>query len=196
MSTRIQNVQPKEYNGKTYRSTLEAKTAKVLDSLGIPYEYESMKIQLLEGFRCPYQTHKVIGVTYTPDFIVGPAIIECKGFETPEWKLKKKYVFKYLMQKEPSKTFYQISDCNKSLLEVLDNYWRYFGYAVQVTQKPKKLKKKKIPEETKPRIFDSIKEATEALGLTGRPIGRILRSLTGDTTYIYNYKWELIKLNL
>jgi hypothetical protein len=73
-----------------YKSTLEAETAETLDKLGLPINYEARKIVLLEGFRCPYQKNKVIGTSYKPDFLVGDIIIECKGFETPEWRNKKK----------------------------------------------------------------------------------------------------------
>ena len=94
MSERIVNVHEQDYGGKHFRSTLEAQTAKTLDALGISYQYEERKIELIEGFRSPFQKDKVRAVTYTPDFIIGPLMLECKGFETPEWKLKKKLVFK------------------------------------------------------------------------------------------------------
>ena len=68
---RIQGTTPKEYNGVHYRSTLEADTAKTLDSLGIQFSYESRRITLLEGFRCCYQKEKVRAIHYTPDFIDG-----------------------------------------------------------------------------------------------------------------------------
>ena len=89
MSERIVNVHSKDYNGRHYRSTLEAKTAEVLDQLNIPYSYEEKKIELLEGFRSPFQAKKVQSINYIPDFMLGRIMLECKGFETPEWKLKK-----------------------------------------------------------------------------------------------------------
>ena len=95
MSERIVNVSSEglQYNGKTFRSKLETKVAEALDKLGIPYAYEERKIVLQEGFRCPYQKNKVRELTYTPDFEIGSSVlIECKGFETPEWKIKKKLV--------------------------------------------------------------------------------------------------------
>lgn len=191
MSERIQNVnhhQEIEYGGKKLRSQLEVNTAKVLDALGIPYSYEEKKITLLEGFYCPYQKNKVIALTYTPDFMLGNLMLECKGFETPEWKIKRKLVFKYLMDKEPDVQFYQIHDSRKELLTVLDKHWESLGYSIVVTSKPSK---KKPSEST---IFPSIKEAMEALNLKGKAIGPILRSLTNQTTFVYNYSWKLKKL--
>lgn len=188
MSERIQNVKPKEYNGRTYRSTLEAETAKVLDSLGISFEYEQKKIILLEGFSTPFQKEKVRALTYTPDFTVGTIIIECKGFETPEWKIKKKLVFKYLEENEPWTVFYQIHDARKQLLTCLDNHWPYLGYSIQVTSKPRRKNDSPVVQ-----YFDSVTQAMEELGLSGKPIGAVLRSLTGNSEYVYGYNWKLIK---
>ena len=70
MSERIVNVHEADYNGRHFRSTLEAETAKTLDTLGIPFAYEERKIELLKGFRSPFQKDKVRSITYTPDFII------------------------------------------------------------------------------------------------------------------------------
>lgn len=188
MSSRIQNVQSQEYNGRKFRSTLEAETAKALDAMGIPYEYESRKIELLEGFRSPFQKKKVIGITYTPDFIIGPIMLECKGFETPEWKIKKKLVFKWLQENEPNTIFYQIHDARKQLLEMLDNHLPYLDLAVRVTSKPTK------KQEATTTQYSTFKEAMAELGIPFKPIGAILRSLTGKSDYVYGYKWKLINL--
>lgn len=185
---RIQGTTPKEYNGIHYRSTLEADTAKNLDLLGIPFSYESRRITLLEGFKCSYQKDKVRAIHYTPDFIIGNIILECKGFETPEWKQKKKYVFKYLMEKEPNTYFYQTHDSGKDLLLALDNHWKTLGFQIQVTSKPTK----KVSSTIK--TFSSIKEAIEFLNLQGKAIGSLVRSFTGKAEWVYGYNWKLIKL--
>ena len=193
MSERILNVSHKEeieYNGKKFRSNLETQTAKTLDELGIPYSYEEKKIVLQEAFRCPYQKNMIRQLTYMPDFIIGPLMLECKGFETPEWKIKKKLVFKWLMENEPDTIFYQIHDAKKQLLEALDNHWIYLNYCLEVTSKGTK----KNSSETK--NYDSIKEAMEDLGLKGKPIGAILRSLTGKTEWVYGYSWKLKKIEI
>ena len=188
MSGRIQGVQPREWNGKKYRSTLEAKIAQTLDCLGLPFSYETKKIILLEGFRCPYQKEKIRSITYMPDFIVGNILIEAKGFETPEWKNKKKYIFKYLMENEPDTPFYIIKS-ERQLLEVLDNHWAYLGYAIQVTPKPSK-----APVQSgSAALYDSLTQAMSELHLMGKPITPILRSLKGEKDYVYNFNWKLIK---
>ena len=190
MSERILNVNREaDYGGKHFRSTLEAQTAKALDELGIPYQYEERKIELMEGFKSPFQKDKVRSITYTPDFIIGPIILECKGFETPEWKIKKKLVFKWLQENEPDAIFHQIHDARKSLLQMLDSHFSYLGYAIEVSSKPTK----KVSSETK--VYDSIAEAMEDLKLKGKNIGPILNSLTGKKEWVYNYNWKLIKLS-
>lgn len=195
MSERILNVDHHKeiaYNGKVFRSSLEAQTAKTLDELGIPYAYEERKIILQESFRCPYQKNMVRQLSYTPDFEIGSGIlIECKGFETPEWKIKKKIIFKWLMENEPGTCFYQIHDSKKQLLETLDHQWSYLGYAIEVT--PKGTRKEPNPPS---KLYDSIDEAFEDLNLVGKPKGAILRSLTGKSPYVYGYKWNLKKIEL
>ena len=189
MSEHIVGVEPKEYNGRKYRSTLEARTAETLDKLGISWEYETKKITLQEGFKCSYQKDKVRSIEYIPDFIIGPTMLETKGFETPDWKIKKKLLYKYLTDNEPEALFYIIKN-DKQLIQALDKHWTILGYAIQVTSKGNK----KNPSETK--LFNSIVEAMDSLGLKGKNIGPILRSLTGTREWIYNYKWALIKIKL
>ena len=192
MSERIQNVDQHEeisYNGRKFRSKLEVQTAQTLDALGIPYQYEERKIELLEGFRCPYQKNKVKGITYKPDFIIGSIMLECKGFETPEWKIKKKYVFKWLMENEPDTVFYQIHDAGKSLVEMLDKHWSYLGMAIRVTSKPSKRKPSEI------RMFDSVAQAMDELNIHCS-LGLVLSSLTGKREYVSGYKFELVKITL
>lgn len=196
MTERIQNLGDNrclEYKGVKYRSQLEVKTAEVLDALHIPFEYESRKLILQEGFRCPYQKDKVRALTYTPDFIIGPIMLECKGFETPEWKIKKKLLFKYLSENEPDVIFHQIHDAGKHLLEALDSHLTYLGLCIEVSPKPKS---RSLNSDSITAKYDSISEAMQDLGLKGKPIGTILRSLTGKAQYVYGYNWKLVKLTL
>lgn len=194
MTERIQNLGDNrclEYKGVKYRSQLEVKTAQVLDKLNISFNYEPRKLILQDGFRCPYQKDKVRALTYTPDFTIGPIMLECKGFETPEWKIKKKLLFKYLTENEPDVIFYQVHDAGRHLLEALDPHLTYLGLYVEVSPKPKSRS-----SVSKPVKYDSIREAMEELKLKGKPIGAILRSLTGKTQYVYGYNWKLVKLTL
>ena len=194
MTERIQNLGGNrclEYKGVKYRSQMEVKTAQVLDKLNISFSYEPRKLILHDGFRCPYQKDKVRALTYTPDFTIGPIMLECKGFETPEWKIKKKLLFKYLTENEPDVIFYQVHDAGRHLLEALDPHLTYLGLCVEVSPKPKSRS-----SVGKPVKYDSIREAMEELKLKGKPIGAILRSLTGKTQYVYGYNWKLVKLTL
>lgn len=200
MSTeRIQNIDHHkeiEYNGKKFRSNFEVETAKTLDALGMSYRYEERKIILQDGFRSPFQKDKVRSVTYTPDFEIGSLMIECKGFETPEWKIKKKLLFKWLMENEPETIFYMVKN-TKQLLQALDPHWSYLGYCIKVTPKPKGKKAtmlKGFPLGYK--LYDSLNQAFDDLNLTNKSITPILRSFTGQREYVYNYKWQLVKVNL
>jgi len=194
MSERIVNVSHTRddedliYNGIRFKSKLELHTAETLDGLGIPYQYEPRTITLLEGFRCPYQKDKVRGIVYKPDFILGKIIIECKGFETPEWKNKKKYIYKYLMENEPDVMFYQTHDYGKSLLEVLDVNLKYLGYEVEVVNKPDRKK------EAVSRTYSSIENAMSELGLKGKPLGAIMSCLVGKRQYVFDYNFKLKKI--
>ena len=158
MSEHIVGVEPTVYNGFKYKSKLEAETAETLDKMGIPWEYETKTYTLQEGFYCPWQKRKVMEISYTPDFIIGPIMIETKGWKTPDFKLKEKMFYKYLKENEPD-AIYHIVKNQKQLLEVLDNHWSYLGMAVQATSKGNK----KQPQVTM--IYDSIMQAMEELGI-------------------------------
>ena len=191
MAERIQNVHEKWYKGVKFKSTLEADTAEALDKMGLPIRYEERVLTVFEGFRCSYQKEKVRDITYKPDFWVGDIILECKGFETPEWKLKKKLVFKYLKENEPNIIFYQIHDARKQLIQALDPHWNYLGYAIRVTSK-----KRKKNEQEFSKLYDSVDEALADLKIKSRALGSIMRSLTGKTEYVFGYKWKLEKLKI
>lgn len=189
MAERIQNVHEKWYKGIKYKSTLEADTAEALDKMGLPIRYEERVLTVFEGFRCSYQKEKVRDITYKPDFWVGDIILECKGFETPEWKLKKKLVFKYLKENEPNIIFYQIHDARKQLIQALDPHWNYLGYAIRVTSN-----KKNSNGQVFTHLYDSVSMAMVNLGLEKKSIGPIVRSLMGIQEYVFGYNWKLKKL--
>ena len=191
MAERIQNVHEKWYKGVKYKSTLEADTAEALDRMGLPIRYEERVLTVFEGFRCDYQKDKVRDTNYVPDFWVGNIILECKGFETPEWKLKKKLVFKYLKDNEPDLIFYQTKDARKSLITALDPHWNYLGYAIRVTSS-----KKNTNGHAFTALYDSVAIAMKNLGLEKKPIGPIVRSLMGIQEFVFGYNWKLEKLKI
>lgn len=189
MGERIRNVQAVDFDETHFRSKLEAETASVFKKLGIPYRYEQRKIVLLGAFKSPFQKNKVRQITYTPDFEIGNLMIECKGFETPEWKIKKKYIFKYLMENEPQTVFCQVHDSKKQLLEVLDSYWKQLGLNIKTTPKPSR------KAESQTQVFNSVKEAFSNLHLNGKSVGPVLKSLTGEKEWVYGFNWKLNKIN-
>lgn len=100
------NATPKEYNGTTYRSTLEAKCAKLLDEYHIPYGYEAMKIEYIPTFKYCGKTFRK--AQYSPDFVIdNKYILEIKGFPNDLWVYKKKLILLELM-KDNKYSFYEI----------------------------------------------------------------------------------------
>lgn len=98
------------FKGIEYKSGLEKNMAMLLDSAGIPFEYEPQTFQVMESFDFRYDCYerqangkgdfknrgnkKVLGIKYTPDFIGEGFIIETKGYANESfpirWKLFKK----------------------------------------------------------------------------------------------------------
>jgi len=107
--------QIKTYKGVQYRSMLEVTCAMLLAQHGIEFQYEPYEITLVEGDKYPgiiyekktRKKKKIYGpstgtirrVSYTPDFIGKGWVIETKGYETPEFKLKWKLFQLELMKK-------------------------------------------------------------------------------------------------
>lgn len=187
MSEHIVGVRSTEYNGRKYRSAFEANTAEMLDKIGIPWEYESRTYTVQEGFYCPWENRKILPIKMKPDFIIGPVMLETKGFETPDWLIKKKMLYKYFLENEPD-AIYHVAHNNKEIIEALDLHWSYLGCYVEVTNKPTK----KQPAQTKK--YDSIREALADLGKQGRSMTPIIRSLTGEKSYIYGYSWKIKRI--
>lgn len=94
----------KIYNDTKYRSVLEVTCAMELALNNIPFKYEPEEYILLDSGNYPgiiYEKKKIKGkptftksrgtirkISYTPDFVGDGWIIETKGFETAEFKLK------------------------------------------------------------------------------------------------------------
>lgn len=103
---------------KKYKSKLEHYCAKKLTEAQIPFEYESVTYTLVPSFHytnVSYETYTkkrkkvyeqqrpfVRPVTYTPDFIGDGWIIETKGYETSDFKIKWK-MFKLMLLNTNSK---------------------------------------------------------------------------------------------
>jgi hypothetical protein len=98
------------FKGIDYKSGLERNMAMLLTSAKIPFEYESKKFAVMDSFQFPFKSYerqangkgdmkdrggkKVLGVSYTPDFIGEGFIIETKGYANEtfpmRWKMFKK----------------------------------------------------------------------------------------------------------
>lgn len=111
----------KTFDGITFRSILEMNMYKKMKEYGFSPKYEFHKYCLMDGF---YPTksffepnknkhlavskmksgknNKVLDITYTPDFVFYHdnylVIIETKGFQTAEYKVKRKLFRKYMEQ--------------------------------------------------------------------------------------------------
>lgn len=98
------------YKGVDYKSSLEKTMATLLDKAGIPFKYEAVTYNVMEGFKFDYDSYerqsngkgdminrgrkKVQPIKYTPDFTGEGFIIETKGYANESfpirWKLFKK----------------------------------------------------------------------------------------------------------
>ena len=127
---KVKNASITEYNGIKFRSKLEKEVAKTLDDLNIKYEYENKKFILIPSFR--YENELIRQISYTPDFIIGNLIIECKGFPTDSWKIKRKLFLNYLVNKENNYIFVEIKSV-KNLLDLIDMDDRFITKNVLAT---------------------------------------------------------------
>lgn len=182
MKQRIKNVNPTKYNSIKFRSKLEADTAKIFDSIGISFQYEPYSIELQESFR--YRNVLYRKIEYKPDFIIGNnIIIECKGFETPEWKIKRKLLLHRLMIDGSRYFFYEMHN-QKDLFKILDKHKETFNIKVECSNG---------------KIYNSLEESLIDLGLEnkitsviGCIIGRI-NSVSGYTfKYSTGYDYDLV----
>ena len=123
MNKKVKNATPTIYNGIKYRSKLEVSFAKFFEKEKIKAEYEPFKLTLLPSFR--YNGEAIRAITYTPDFIIDYCgkkyIIEVKGFPNDAYKIKKKYILKYLLDNHSIYTFYEaktLTSLKKILQEI------------------------------------------------------------------------------
>lgn len=99
------------FRGVEYKSQYEGRIAQLLYALGISYEYEPFDVLLIPRFR--YKGKSIRATCYTPDFgLPNDVVLEAKGFETPEWKIKRKLLFQRLNDEEDelSFRFYEIHE--------------------------------------------------------------------------------------
>lgn len=177
---KIRNATITSYNNITFKSKLECNVAKILDSFNIPYHYEEMKFILQDTFK--YQEESIRAITYTPDFIIGNIIIECKGYPSDSWKIKRKLFLKILKEKYPEFCYKEIYSI-KDLLSFMETDDRFITYNIRV----KRLNGSIVGE------YNSVSEAMESLNLEGKCRGNINSCLIGTRSKAFNYVWERVE---
>lgn len=180
INKKVKNASIAEYNGIKFRSKLEKEVAKTLDDLNIKYEYENKKFILIPSFR--YENELIRQISYTPDFIIGNLIIECKGFPTDSWKIKRKLFLNYLVNKENNYIFVEIKSV-KNLLDLIDMDDRFITKNVLATSL-----KTGIAVE-----YNSVSEALEALDLVGKSKGNIEQCFKGLRKSAHGYTWKRVE---
>lgn len=180
VNKKIKNTTPKSYNEIHFKSTLECNIAKLLDKLGINYEYEQQKFILIPSFK--YNNTTIRAITYTPDFIIGDYIIECKGFPSDSWKIKRKLFMNYLNSINSTYKYVEIYSI-KDMYNLIDSDSRFLTYNILV----KDLKDNIIGE------YNSVREAMESLGLENKARGNIDSCIIGNRNKAFNYKWSKIE---
>ena len=121
------------YNGITFRSPLEIVTYKILEQSGLKFQYESVDYILQDKFVYPSEIWKddnsrifkksrttiVQPITHLPDFIIeNKFIIEVKGWQTPDFKLRRKMLLHKLLKENDAKHYFMPSTIKSVLLSV------------------------------------------------------------------------------
>jgi hypothetical protein len=176
---KVINATISKYQNTFFRSKLESSVAEILDNLKIKYEYEQKKFILLPSFK--FQESTVRQITYTPDFIIDDYIIECKGFPTDSWKIKRKLFMNILNNEYPNFRYFEIHSV-KELLNIIDMDDRFLTWNILVKDNKDNL----IGE------FNSISEAIEVLNIKGSK-SNIQSCLLGKRHSTLGYKWSRVE---
>ena len=93
---KVTNATPNTFDGITFKSKLESYCYQRLKENGLVADYEKTTFTILDAFQ--YLTEKIRPISYTPDFVGGTFIIECKGFANDSfplrWKLFKHFLWR------------------------------------------------------------------------------------------------------
>ena len=176
---KVINATISKYHNIVFRSKLESKIAEILDNLNIKYEYEQEKFILLPSFK--FQGSTIRQITYTPDFIIDDYIIECKGFPTDAWKIKRKLFMNILNREYPNFRYFEIHSI-KELLDIIDMDDRFLTWNI-------------IVKDTKDNLvgeFNSVSEAIEILNIKGSK-SNIQNCLLGKRYSTLGYKWSRVE---
>lgn len=104
INKKVKNATRVELDGIKFRSKLEAYTYAKLKENKISAQYEPQKFILLPSFK--FNNKTVRSITYLPDFVGDTFIIECKGFQTDAFPIKKKLFEYYLVSNNINKQYH------------------------------------------------------------------------------------------
>lgn len=104
---KIRNATPTVFDGRTFRSKLEAKFAMMLTEAKISYFYEAETMILIP--KRHYNGKDVQPVTYTPDFILKHCIVEIKGFPNDVWPVKKKLIWDSIIREHKPEVLVELT---------------------------------------------------------------------------------------
>lgn len=176
---KIKNATPNTYKGIKFRSKLESSIAKLLDDFQVEYKYEEVKFILVPSFK--YNTETVRQITYTPDFMIGNLILECKGFPSDSWKIKRKLFLNYLVNSKKDYIFAEIKSYNE-LLNLICMEERFTTFNILVTKDDGSV----VGE------FSTVAEAVQMLNLNPKSKGNIVACLLGQRPRAFGYKWSRV----
>lgn len=134
MNRKIRNASKTVVDNITMRSKSEVMMYNLLKENNLNFQYEPLKITLLEGFQPgswlkgdKIHSHKERAVTYTPDFVVYENnciyLIEVKGFPNDVYPLKRKLLLKWIEEQSLRYFFMEVHDvsdmkkCTKIILD-------------------------------------------------------------------------------
>ena len=148
---KICNATPTYYNGAKYRSKLEAKCAEILDKANIPFEYESLKMELLPKF--VYMGKTYLPWTYKTDFIIlDNVILEVKGFrQADNYVNKRKMILKHILDNNLPYSFYEIYS-DSHLRSIINKYKKLGNFHDAYIEYENELKDKQKARRTKKRM--------------------------------------------
>lgn len=178
MNKKIKNATITIYKDITFKSKLEAKVAEYLDLLGIDYKYESFKILLIPKF--DYNEEHFKPMVYTPDFTIGNAIIEAKGFPSDAWKVRRKLIM-WSLKNTNNLEYFEIHSLNE-LINMIETDDRFLTYNIAVYD----LNDNFVGE------YNSLTEAIQELHITSNR-GNIISCILGLRNKAGNYKWERVQ---
>lgn len=167
-----------QVNGIIFKSKLEARIAEALYNLGVDYEYEKYKVTLLPSF--DYDSEHFRPMVYTPDFKIGNAIIEAKGFPSDAWKIRKKLIM-WTLKSTPLLEYFEVHSIQE-LIDMIEYDDRFLTYNIQVFKE----------DNTFVGEYNSVAEAIKELHIKSNR-RNINACIIGTRSNAGGYKWKRVQ---